>query len=196
MADPDNVARLIATGSAVAAAANATLTYANFRRKRPTVHVTHAAFRLKSREAAADGSAGQAVPTFSARLTTRSEVDVKIGSVVVLFYDYKWVLIKTRHGQVRKKELRYLGTYPLRTEGAEQITMEAFGRRTPQWVLPPRPDDSEGVHPARARLRLELSNGQTVSSRWINVPHPVFPTCRCPRCATPWTQLTFDDAAG
>ncbi|MFD8609594.1 hypothetical protein [Streptomyces sp. NPDC059631] len=40
MANPDNVARLIAAGSALATAANMSVSYATYRKKRPRLVVT------------------------------------------------------------------------------------------------------------------------------------------------------------
>ncbi|NEB75447.1 hypothetical protein G3I40_09445 [Streptomyces sp. SID14478] len=194
MAQPDNVARVIAFCSAAFTAGNVSVAIAAFRRKRPTVKVRSPGLFLTRAEAGPAASADRDIPHFGAVLKTRSEVDVRIDSVVVLFYAYQWVIIRTRRVPrgTRVRELRYVGTYPLRTQDGEQITLEAFGRRSLKWLLVPPPGTGKPVHPAMARLRASLSNGQTVTSKRFPVSPQAFP-CRCFQCSSSGTQLTFDD---
>jgi hypothetical protein len=194
MAEPDNVARLIAAGSAVATALNMSVSIATYRRKRPTVKVHSPAIRQAIVTVPAGGvrvTGGRhvprtrtiTVPSLSAELRNRSEVDVKITAATVILFAEKWEPIRNRRARGQKRLVEtYFGRCALTMLTTEQYTLEPFGRGYMSWRLEEPPQFANGLHPAKAAVSVTLSNGHTAESGRIPIPRGYF-ACQCTQCA-------------
>ncbi|MFD5861507.1 hypothetical protein [Streptomyces chartreusis] len=185
MAGPDNVARLIAAGSALFTAVNMAVSYATFRRKRPTVAVARASCFVR-----ADPQQLQ----FWAALRNRSEAEVTIASGYAVL-----------SGRVRDASLLdiLLGRRPYKRVGAwparfldldevPSITLEPFGQGLLMAGASICWRQVDEHHLTKTRLTLTLSNGHTITSRRMRLGSFTGP-CPCDMCAGQGQQLSFDD---
>lgn len=201
MAEPDNVARLIAAASALAAAANGALSYATYRRKKPSLTFT--------------AKLGCVYNTFDELLPTRARFDVKVRNrsetpLKIEGVNYEMVcgerprpllqrvLRRGREGTHSALACLSLhdGTPRIGDDLApdtESFPIEVGGLQPESLVLyyPGcyRTLTSEPL--PRGRVTVKLAGGATVSGPWAR---RVIEPCGCHRCRPPKSkQLTFDD---
>ncbi|MFV5995058.1 hypothetical protein ACNPQM_22040 [Streptomyces sp. NPDC056231] len=193
MAEPDNLARLIAAGSAIATALNMSLSYATYKRKRPSLSISC--------------SYGTSDEQWSDRPTTvrpgvwvdlknRGETPVAIDSVGLEFqWDKQPATWRDRLRRQHPDYVRWMITAvtPRPEDGDFPYTLNAFDdKRGFPLFVPGCVKDTTRIGPdARGRLQIALSGGRRIYTPWS----PLYPkyVCACPSCWTGDEQLTFDD---
>ncbi|MGW7579798.1 hypothetical protein ACWGKU_20430 [Kitasatospora sp. NPDC054768] len=188
MSDPDNVARVIAGGSALAAAFNLAVSHATYRRKRPSLW-----FKVKVE------------PTFTNRYGVLEDVGVRFlvtlhnrGEAPLRIEGAEWqVRFDERPRTLKLLLFRRLPWYfhkrtDLRpVEGDFPIELAGFERREVTADYPSCHGDWSGPEEMKGRLTIRLPGGVKLSDRWRK---PFFFACTCEECQPPaGVQLSFDD---
>ncbi|WP_309052780.1 hypothetical protein [Streptomyces sp.] len=190
MTEPDNVARLIAGGSALFTACNMAVSYATYRRKRPSIS-------FRADEWGVTDLEGGRWPAFRLTLANRGEATIKVEDVS---YEFRWhEEPRTLTDRIKGRRLynghglHGLGVpvweeldIPLELGSFEhvQITL-VFANCTRNLV------EEEGLV---GRVRILLSGGRTLAGRWTK-PNPEQYVCPCAVCRQRGVQLSFDDVA-
>ncbi|KAB7835791.1 hypothetical protein [Streptomyces mobaraensis] len=190
MAEPDNVARLIAAGSALAAVSNMAVSYAAYRRKHPRIS-------FKAEEWGVSDQEGNRWPAFRVTLANRGEGAIKVEDIS---YEFRW------HEQPRTLTNRFIGRRQYHGSGVH-------GLGVPVWEDLGIPLELGSFEHAQitlvfanctrvllekewlvGRVRVLLSGGRTLAGRWLT-PDPRQYECPCEVCRQQGMQLSFDDLA-
>lgn len=189
MAEPDNVARVIAAGSALVTAANMAVSYATYRRKRPTLAIKPYVGGLLSR------SGGTPEPGVLLVLTSRGETPARISGV---FYERRWpngapqsrlarLAGRSKWGGRLVKQVRPHGDrwqYPLELPGLQAEAVEFYFIGCTKELA----SQQEG---AQERVRVMVSGLRWVKTPWRTTDFSIF-SCSCADCCQAG-QLSFDD---
>lgn len=163
MSDPDNVARLIAGGSALAAAFNLALSYATYRRKRPSLWFKVKVYPHSFRDR--DGCKESHI-RFHLKLRNRGEAPLKIEGA-------EWqVRLDERPRTLMLSLLRRLPWYVHRRTSLQPdvgdfpIDLAGFERRIVSAEFPGCHADWFETGGAKGRMRIRLPGGEELSDRW------------------------------
>ncbi|MFJ4469577.1 hypothetical protein ACIP2X_19080 [Streptomyces sp. NPDC089424] len=184
MAEPDNVARLIAAGSALFTALNMSVSYAAWRQKRPAVVMRRA--RINRRYV--DHSSGPVLQlSFTALVRNRSEVPVTVTEAYLYLTERRRERVEGQRTHDSLSDIWQLH----RLNESGPLVLEAFGTRSVAWTLDTclRPFQELPFH--KGMIRLELFNGRLAWSRRFKVSFEG--PCHCSNCIGMGEQLSFDE---
>ncbi|MFD5570467.1 hypothetical protein [Streptomyces cadmiisoli] len=189
MAEPDNIARLIATGAAVAAAANTSVAYATYRRKRPRIV-------LKAEPVwifLVEGESGSAVDLL---LTNRGEADIEV-RLVGLESHSDHVPYSGLFNRIRRRRfatsISYNELVHVPTAADEfPTTLKPFHEQELTFRLPPCVKGlSELRGEPRHRVKVQFGGYPPVYSAWLDFGGAL--ECACAHCTAEPQQRTLDD---